>query len=120
MYIYVPTKGQYSTTRPKQTWTNIGSHIRSLLPNRSRLLVPLHQTWIYMVGKKLSGKADLSTLASGGSEHAQLFSVAINCISVCMRICQVFTQIVTFAIAILYNRNGWQGGVRQMVCDSPN
>ena len=31
-----------------------------------------------MVGKKHSGKADQSTLASGGSERAQLFSVAIS------------------------------------------
>ena len=31
-----------------------------------------------MVGKKHSGKADQSTLASEGSEHAQLFSVAIS------------------------------------------
>ena len=31
-----------------------------------------------MVGKKHSGKADLSTLASGGSPHAYLFSVAIS------------------------------------------
>ena len=29
-----------------------------------------HQSRIYMVGKKHSGKADQSTLASGGSEHA--------------------------------------------------
>ena len=33
------------------------------------LLAPFHQLWIYMVGKKHSGKADQSTLASGGSEH---------------------------------------------------
>ena len=32
--------------------------------------VPFHQSWIYMVGKRHSGKADQSTLASGGSEHA--------------------------------------------------
>ena len=31
-----------------------------------------------MVGKKHSGKADQSTLGSGGSEHAYLFSVAIS------------------------------------------
>ena len=30
----------------------------------------MHQSWIYMVGKKHSGKADQSTLASGGSAHA--------------------------------------------------
>ena len=41
-------------------------------------LVPFHQSWIYMVGRKHSGKADQSTLASGGSEHAWLFSVAIS------------------------------------------
>ena len=27
-------------------------------------LAPFHQSWIYMVGKKHSGKADQSTLAS--------------------------------------------------------
>ena len=31
-----------------------------------------------MVGKKYSGKADQSTLASGGNERAWLFSVAIS------------------------------------------
>ena len=31
-----------------------------------------------MVGKKHSWKANQSTLASGGSEHAYLFSVAIS------------------------------------------
>ena len=31
-----------------------------------------------MVGKKHSGKADQSKLASGGNEHAYLFSVAIS------------------------------------------
>ena len=30
---------------------------------------PFHHSWIYMVGKKHSGKADQFTLASGGSEH---------------------------------------------------
>ena len=34
------------------------------------LLAPFHQSWIYTVGKKHLGKADQSTLASGGSEHA--------------------------------------------------
>ena len=38
----------------------------------------ISQSWIYMVGKKLLGKVDQLTLASGGSEDAQLFSVAIN------------------------------------------
>ena len=33
-------------------------------------LVPFHQLWIYMVGKKHLGKADQLTLASGGSEHS--------------------------------------------------
>ena len=37
---------------------------------RSPPLAPFHQSWIYMVDKKPSGKADQSTLASGGSEHA--------------------------------------------------
>ena len=31
-----------------------------------------------MLGKKHSGKADQLTSASGGSEHAKLFSVAIS------------------------------------------
>ena len=31
-----------------------------------------------MVGKRLSGEADQLILANGGSEHAQLFSVAIS------------------------------------------
>ena len=63
-------KGQYSTTRPRQTCTDSGSHIRSPQPTWSPPLVPLHQSWIYKVGKKHSGKADQSTLASGGSAHA--------------------------------------------------
>ena len=33
-------------------------------------LVPFHQSWIYMVGKRHSGKANQSTLASGDSEYA--------------------------------------------------
>ena len=36
----------------------------------SQIGAPFHQSWIYMVGKKHFGKADQSTLASGGSEHA--------------------------------------------------
>ena len=48
------------------------------MPNWSPSLVPFHQLWIYMVRKFHSGEADQSTLASGGSEHAWLFSVAIN------------------------------------------
>ena len=48
--------------------TDSGSHIRSTLSNRSPLLVPFHQSWIYMVSKQHSGKADHSTLASGGNE----------------------------------------------------
>ena len=63
-------KGQYSTTRPRQTCTDSGSHIRSPQPTWSPSLAPFRQSWIYMVGKKHSGKADQSTLASGGSEHA--------------------------------------------------
>ena len=63
-------KGQYSTTRPRQTRTDSGSHIRSPQPTWSPPLVPFHQLWIYMVGKKHSRKADQSTLAIGGSEHA--------------------------------------------------
>ena len=70
--------GQYSSTRPRQTCTDSGSHIRYPQPSWSPPLAPFHQSWIYMVGKRHSGKADQSTLASGGSEHAQLFSVAIS------------------------------------------
>ena len=40
--------------------------------------MPFQQSWIYTVGKKYSGKADQSILASGGSEHAWLFSVAMS------------------------------------------
>ena len=63
-------KGLYSLTRPRQTCTDSGSHIRSPQPTWSPPLAPFHQSWIYMVGKRHSGKADQSTLASGGSEHA--------------------------------------------------
>ena len=63
-------KGHYSTTRPRQMCTDSGSHIRCPQPTWSPPLVPFHQSWVYMVGKKRSGKADQSTLASGGSEHA--------------------------------------------------
>ena len=63
-----PTKGHYSTARPRQTRIDSGSHIRSPLSNWSHPLVPFHQSWIYMVDKKHSGKADQLTLASGGSE----------------------------------------------------
>ena len=50
--------------------TDSGSHIRSPQPTWSPPLAPFHQSWNYMVGKKHSGKADQSTLASGDSEHA--------------------------------------------------
>ena len=63
-------KGPISTTRPRQTCTDSGSHIKSPQPTWSPPLAPFHQSWIYMVSKKHSGKADQSTLASGGSEHA--------------------------------------------------
>ena len=46
------------------------SYIRSPQPNWSPHLVPFHQSWIYTVGKKHSGKVDQSTLTTGGSEHA--------------------------------------------------
>ena len=55
-----------------------GSDIRFPLPNLSPPLVPFHQSWIYMARKKHSGEADQLTLASGGSEHARLFSIAIE------------------------------------------
>ena len=60
----------YSTTRPRQTCIDSGSRIRSPQPNWSPPIAPFHQLWIYMVGKKYSGKADQSSLASGGSKHA--------------------------------------------------
>ena len=65
-----PTKGQYSTTRHRQTCADSGSDIRATLPNRNLPLVPFHQLWIYMVRKKHSGEAVQLTLANGGSEHA--------------------------------------------------
>ena len=68
--VLAPTKDQYSTTRPRQTCTDSGSHVRSPQPNWSPPLASFHQSWIYMVGKKHSGKAEQSTIASGGSEHA--------------------------------------------------
>ena len=55
-----------------------GNHIRCPQPTWSPPLTPFHQLYIYMVGKKHSGKADQSTLASGRNEHALLFSVAIS------------------------------------------
>ena len=58
--------------------TDSGSHIRSLLPNCILPLAPFHQSRIYMACKKHFRKADQSTLASGGSEHAWLFSVTIS------------------------------------------
>ena len=39
---------------------------------------PFHQSWFYMVSKKHSGKADQLTSVRGGSEHVELFSVAIS------------------------------------------
>ena len=63
-------KGQYSTIRPKPTYTDGGSHIRSLQSDWSSPLAPFNQSWIYMVDKKHSGKVDQSTLSNGGSEHA--------------------------------------------------
>ena len=54
----------------RHTYTHSWSHIRSPLPTCSPPLVPIHQSWIYMVSIKHSGKADQSTLASGGSKHA--------------------------------------------------
>ena len=71
-------KGLYSSTRPRQTCADSGSDIRSPQPNRSPPLVLFHQSWIYIVGKQHSGEADQLTLAIGGSEHPQLFSVAIS------------------------------------------
>ena len=50
------TVGAISGPGPQPTW--------------SPPLAPFHQLWICMVSKKHSGKADQSTLASGGTEHA--------------------------------------------------
>ena len=58
------TKGQYSTTSLRQTCTDSGSHIRSPQPTWGPPLAPFHQSWIYVVSKKHSGKADQSTLVS--------------------------------------------------------
>ena len=68
--VHVPTKGQYSNIRARQMCTDSGSHISSLLQNWSPPFTPYKQLWIYMVGKKHSGKVDQLTLATGGSEHA--------------------------------------------------
>ena len=46
------------------------SPIKSPRPSWTPLLMPFHQSWIYMVGKKHLGKVDQLTLARGGSEHA--------------------------------------------------
>ena len=62
----------------RQTYTNSGSHIMSAVPNWSPLLVPFYKLWIYMVGKKHSGKADQLSLASTDSEQTLLFSVVIS------------------------------------------
>ena len=98
--MYVPTKGQYSTTRPRQTCTDSESHISSPLLNWSPPLVPFQQSWIYMVRKKQSGVAGQSTLVSRGSEHVQLFSVAIswgNKMNFSLNVnMAVFAQMVTY------------------------
>ena len=48
-------------------FTNSVSNIRCSLP-----MAPFHQLLIYMVSKKQPGKAEQSTMANGGNEHAQL------------------------------------------------
>ena len=63
---------------PRQTCTDNGSHIRSTQPNCIPPLATFNQSSIYMASKNHPGEADQSTLASGGSEHPQLFSVTIN------------------------------------------
>ena len=45
-------------------------HIRFVQLHWSPPLVPFHQSWIYIIGKKHFGKANQSILPSGGSEHA--------------------------------------------------
>ena len=54
----------------RQMCANSGSNIRSPQPNWSPSMMTFHQSWIYMVGKKHSGKANQLTLAISGSEHA--------------------------------------------------
>ena len=64
------TKGQYSTTRPRQTCTNNRSHIRYPLPIWSPSLASFHQSWTYRLSKKHSGKTNQLTLANRGSKYA--------------------------------------------------
>ena len=56
--------------------TDSGNHIRTSKPNLSSSLASLHQSWVFMVSKKHSGKVDQSTLASGGSEHAYVVTIS--------------------------------------------
>ena len=56
--------------RPRQTCADIGSNVRSPLPNWSPSFLPFHQSWMYNVRKKHSGEAHQLTLASESSEHA--------------------------------------------------
>ena len=58
--------------------TDSGSSIGPHCQKQNPPLAPFHQLYIYMVGKKHSGKVDQLTLASEGSEQVQLFSVAIS------------------------------------------
>ena len=44
-------KGPIFTTRPRETFADSGSDIRSPLPNWSPPLVHFHQSWIYTVRK---------------------------------------------------------------------
>ena len=54
VYNICTQKEKYSTTTPTQKYTDSGSHNRSPLLNWSTHLMPFHQLWIYMVGKKHS------------------------------------------------------------------
>ena len=59
--------------------TDSGSLIRFPLPHWSPLLVPFHQSWIYMVGKKHSGKqTSQHQPVEAVNMSIQLFSVAIS------------------------------------------
>ena len=86
-----------------------GSHIRSPQPTWNPPLASFHQSWIYMVGKKHSGKADQSTLASGDSEHAYVaiswgikinFSLSANMSGFCSD-SHIYSRILIIRISII-------------------
>ena len=76
MYIYpqsfnIPLKG---LDRCALTVGEISGPTAKLEPSFGTIL-PV----VYLHGQSQSGKADQSTLASRGSEHAYLFSVTLSC-----------------------------------------